>query len=134
MNRMRNALVRVLAGIGLVLTGLPHAFCDCGCGEPAKPVEVALCPHCDKTPDDAAPDRSKPCQCRQCELVDALPPGPLATAPSLDVTSHIDTPAVAAVLPLASASAREKTGRANPVDVLPRYGCALTILLGHLLL
>jgi hypothetical protein len=126
--------------IGLVLGGFPHAFCGCGCAgvtpnaeafeKPAAPA----CPHC--CGGDSAPTEDTPqtCKCATCNSVKAALVGSYTSPPSPhSVWRAAIDPAGPCAAPLFSLALSRDSGTEAVSASLPS-GCALTILLGHLLL
>ena len=126
-----NASFRIVLIVGLVLAALPHAFCTCPSDQAAEP---AACPHCDGGSGDRPADRPEPCQCSQCESVSAVLPSPPATVRSMDSNSRLCLAPVAMSVQCAFAVRIEMVDGAEPLGLRLPYGCALPILLGHLLL
>ncbi|NQT13183.1 MAG: hypothetical protein HQ582_10570 [Planctomycetes bacterium] len=126
--------------IGLVLGALPHAFCNCGCAGEAVERQAGdqraapACPHC--CPSGSAPtqDPPQPCKCATCETVKAAFIGSQVQAPSPDSGWPMEVgPADLCVAPLASLVSGQDV-RTGPSCTSLLSGCALTILLGRLLL
>jgi hypothetical protein len=136
---MRNWMTLAVV-FALVLGGFPHAFCGCGCaGGNAqaqvgdKPV-VPACPHC--CGGDSAPtkDPPQPCKCAACHAVKAVVADSYTSAPSSDsVWRAAIEPAGLATAPLASLASSQDS-RTGPLSASLQSGCALPVLLGHLLL
>lgn len=120
--------------LGMVLSGFPHVACDCGCAAPDREQSVSACPHCAAGRARTEPERPRPCQCRQCESVSAVPAGSPVTAPSLESSRCIFAAPVGLSVRVFSAKAAEEAGRAEPIGPPLPSLCALSILLGHLLL
>ncbi len=119
--------------LGLVLSGLPHAFCNCGCAETAVREAAPSCPHCGGDDSDSTPRQSNPCECQVCQIVKGVPPGPVVKAPSLDLSSRVSSaPSGLSVQGVLGHSPEQICG-ASPPTALPRSYCALPILFGHLL-
>ena len=119
--------------LGLVLSGLPHAFCNCGCAEVAGKKSEPSCRSCCDSHGEQSSENPKPCKCRVCRVVKAVPPGPMAKAPSLDRTSSVLPMSAALNVRAVVFSASEKSGGAILSQALPPPACGLPILLGHLL-
>ena len=73
--------LRITLAVGLVLLGVPHLFCACPAAQTVEPANAASCSHCHDGQSDSAPQRSGPCQCRQCELVETVPSSPPVSVP-----------------------------------------------------
>jgi hypothetical protein len=131
----------LLVAAGLVLSGLPHVFCACGCGGPhggeARAAEPEpSCPGCAREDRPKPAESPEPCECPGCELVVAAVwpapkslPAPSSSAAWQEVSS-------APVGVVVSSPKAAETGL--PRDVGPpgrssRPSAALPILLGHLL-
>jgi hypothetical protein len=133
-NRVMKTCLPVTLVAGLVLGCFPHAFCHCGCAqERSHHAPTAVHPCC-RGHADPSPAKPEPCRCRMCEVVKAVPAGPQTSAPSSDLTWRVLPTAVA---PSVWSAAAEVPQDFSPADRFARYahlGCALTVLLGRLLL
>ena len=69
-----------------------------------------------------------------CEVVQAVPPGPQVIAPTLDFSRRVDARPVALCVRLVASGASDEVSRKGPPGIGQLSGCALPILLGHLLL
>ncbi len=129
---------KLVLALGVVVAGYPHAFCDCGCASAARQQAVRSCPHCDRGQDDGrgatAPQRPRPCECRQCELSKAVLADSPAAVPSLDPSERVSPAPVAVQTEVVLAGPAEDSGRAKRPASPLFYPCALPILLEHLLL
>jgi len=119
--------------LGLVLSGLPHTFCNCGCGEAAVENSEPSCRSCCAGQGEQTPEQSKPCKCPDCRVVTAVLPAPMTKAPSLDRTSSVLPASTARNVQAVVCSASENFGGAILSQALPPPGGGLPILLEHLL-
>ena len=123
--------LKVALIVGLVLGGLPHAFC-CKSAEAAKPAAASAGHDCCSGHTDPTPDKPQPCRCRTCHAVKAVAAGSQTSVPSLDLTSRVSPTAVALSVRLVPDDLPGEFGPAEPLGRITRPGCALPILLGHL--
>ena len=123
----------------VVLAGVPHSFCACGCCDPVKasaPNRAAgACPHCAHRVDGPVPS-SPPsqCECGDCHQIRALPTPP---GRSLDVgrpewRAHVEAhaPTLQRAAPGAPGSAGGRDSPRQP----PGPGVSISLLLGRFLL
>jgi len=127
-------LLTVLLVACLVLGGFPHAFCLCGWAEGSKPAAAPACHACGGGPSAPVPETPEPCQCRTCEIVQAVADPAAQSVPALDLTSRVPPVAVAPSVRLVSADSPEDFRPAELPGRFAHLGCALTIFLGRLLL
>ncbi len=126
--------LQVAMVVGLALGGLPHAFCLCGCAEASRPATASAGHDCCNGHAGPTPDKPEPCRCGTCDLVKAVAAGSHASVPSLDLTSRVSRTGVALSVRLIPADSPGEFSPAEPLGRIARSGCALPILLGHLLL
>lgn len=126
--------LNIVLVIGLALGRFPHAFCLCGCAKAPEPKAAPACPHCAEGRGDRAPEKPEPCQCAICDVVKAVPSEPQATVPAPEPSGRIFLSAVSPSVQLALAPLTGGLGQAETSGSYLPSGCALTILLGHLLL
>ena len=127
-----SACLKITLIAGLVLGGLPHAFCFCARTEPSA--ATAAGHGCCTGHDDPAAEHPDSCQCRICDAVKAVGGTPKTSAPSLDLTSRVAPAADASSVRFVSVGLPEDFSPGEPSGWLAHSGCALPILLGHLLL
>jgi hypothetical protein len=130
---MRFSLTVMLVAC-LVLGGFPHAFCQCGWAEGRKTAAPSVCHACCDDPAAPVPEKPEPCQCRRCEIVQAVADPAAESVPALDLTSRVPPAAVAPNVRLVSADSPEDFRPAELPGRFAHLGCALTIFLGRLLL
>jgi hypothetical protein len=126
--------LRLAIVAAVVLSGLPHAFCACGC-KPATVEESRASCHscCDASPQqDSEP--SEPCKCRTCHVAKAVPPAPAARAPALEPTAGCVSMVAVPSERLTVGDGPDGFGIAGPPQALPPPNCSLSILFGHMLL
>ena len=133
-NRVMRVLLQVALVVGLALGGLPHTFCLCGCADASQPTTASAGHDCCSGHADPTPDKPETCRCGTCEVVKAVAAGSQTSVPSLDLTSRVCPTAVVLSVRLVPADLPGEFSPAEPLGRIARSGCALPILLGHLLL
>ncbi len=125
--------LRLAIVVGVVFSGLPHAFCACGC-MPATVEKSHSSGHsCCDSSGEKAPEGPEPCKCRTCDVAKAVPPAPAARASSLKLSSCCVPTAMTPSVHLVVCHHPERIGGLGPRQALPPPPCALPILLEHLL-
>jgi len=121
---------RIAIIVGLLLGGVPHAFCACGCGDGVEQKAARKCPHCDDqgTPADENPN---PCKCRNCSLVKAVVGASPANDYSLRPIFRLTSTPIPSVQGVAGQPVHRGSAMESPGSLPPP--CGLPILLEHLL-
>jgi hypothetical protein len=126
--------LRLAIVVALVLLGLPHVFCACGCAAAKEEVSASGKSCCGHDNDQPAEKDSKPCECQSCLKVDAVLPGPeVSDAPGQRCFGAEPGSAGPCVRTAECRMAGALGGAGPPVD-LPPPSCGLPVLLGRLLL
>ena len=120
---------------GWMLASMPHLLCPITCAKAEETVSQApKCPHCrdeDPRPQQAP---SKDCDCGCCDQVDALP----STSHTIGVAQRTEVEFLTLDFSIADESATTVADCQNAQSPLTAFsarpGCALPVLLGHLLL
>lgn len=132
-------LLNIAACVAVVLSGMPHVFCACGCsgtvgrGAARHHDSAPACPHCASHRSHSPQDSPRPCECPHCRQVQA-------TAPDRPATTHSPAggawlgvaPPAAMLAPLAIQECPFAADVGPPADS-PGPLCPLPILFGHLL-
>lgn len=126
---------RLVIVVGLVLSGFSHAFCDCGCATAAQQESAPACPHCDGGPTNRVPeDGPGPCECRNCDQIQAVSPGSTAPMISPGPNPAVDLAPIAARVQFVPPCPSEEGTGSGPAGVSLGLPSDLPILLCHLLL
>ena len=125
--------LRLTIVVGLVLSGFSHAFCACGCAESEGQKSVQVCHRCGSDRSQQAPQQPKPCKCRPCQVVDAVPPDSAASVFSPDSTSGVSFAPVGPAVRFTVFRPSETLVVPGPPRASPPPHCRLPILLEHLL-
>ncbi len=131
--------VSVVLAVAISLTGIAQTFCECGCGGLADlvPTEAPepACPLCgDGYPNPTPNDRPETCNCGTCGVIETVA---ITPATSVLCTEDVGSVSLAQAsfptepAPVPSAGV---CGGEEPLGHFTGSQCALTILLGHLLL
>lgn len=130
--------LRLTVVLGLILSSLPHALCSCGCAGLAGADEVRqrserTCPHCCQGQADSEQPRPKPCECRTCQELKAVPVETAVAASSLTPTwwGFVSTDSIH--FPGVPSDTAKRANRMGPPGFLTGP-LAITLLLGRLLL
>ena len=119
--------------VGFVLVGTPHLLCPLSCGH-GQTAPSEKCPHCRSELPASDPAPSDDCDSPCCDDVDAVVVDmSRSSATSATVTAFLIGDVVA-ILPTPAAVATGSSWVSNLSPALERPGCALIILLAHLLL
>ena len=135
-----NIWISITLGLAVALTGVPHAFCACGCGGLVAliPTEASdrVCHSCTGRDSVPAPDGQRPpCECQSCGVIQALATAPATTVPYAGDVRSVGAPQASFLVAApAPAPSPGSYGGTEPPGHFTGSQCALTILLGHLLL
>jgi len=135
------AFTTILLIGGLMLASMPHLLCSMTCAKAEQTVSQApKCSHCgdgnSKPQQDSQPRRapSKDCDCGCGDHVEALP----STSHTVDVAQRTEVEFLALDFSTADESVATVAADQNAQSPLTAFsahpGCALPVLLGHLLL
>jgi hypothetical protein len=127
--------VRAALVIGLALGGVPHVYCSCGCAAARQRSASPACRACCGGHARQMPEKSRPCRCRTCDVVKAVAADSSTSVPALEPTWRVfpaPTAASVQLVPIALANAASRAELPGP-SFAPS-GCALSLLLGRLLL
>ena len=142
---LRKSAMKTFATIlmigGWMLASMPHLLCGMTCAKPEQTVsQTPKCPHCgdenSQPRQDSQPRRAPPrdCDCGCGDHVDALP----STSHTIDVAQRTEVEFLALDFSAADVSAATVADYQNAQSPLAAFsahpGCALPLLLGHLLL
>jgi len=127
--------LRMSIVVGLILSGsVHHMFCACGCSAGVeRATEQAGCPHCSGGEKDESTAPAERCNCRPCQVVNAVPAAAPVKAPTPQRESHVsavthDSLAAMTVCPLSLG-----TNGLDPPGLLRVPSCGLPVLFEHLL-
>ena len=129
-NRLMIVCTRIAIIVGLLLGGVPHALCACGCGDGVEQKAERKCPHCDDR-DAPTGEEPNPCKCRNCSLVKAVVGASPANDHSFRPVFRLASAPVPSVQPVAVRSVSHGSAMESPGSLPPP--CGLPILLEHLL-
>ena len=135
-------LVSITLAIAVALTGSPHAFCACGCGglaalllTEAPDRASSSCSSCGNHGSTPTPDGDRPpCTCRTCGAIEAAATAPATPVPPSANVRSASVPQVSFLIESAPVRSPGSYGETEPPGHFTGSQCALTILLGHLLL
>lgn len=135
--------VSITLAFAVALTGAPHAFCACGCGGlvslivTESPDRVgSSCSSCGDHDSAPTPDGQRPpCECQDCGVSQALAIALVTTVPYAGDVRSVSAPQASLLIAApAPAPSPGSYGGTEPPSHFTGSQCALTILLGHLLL
>jgi hypothetical protein len=129
------AFATVLMLGGLMLASVPHLLCPITCAKAEGTVsQTQKCPHCghgNSRPRQAPP---KDCSAGCCDHVDAIP----STSHTVDLAPRTQVEFWTLDLSVAEGAvamvAADRNAQSPPTAFSAHPGCALPVLLGHLLL
>lgn len=129
------AFATVLMIGGLMVASVPHLLCPVSCAKAEETVSQApKCPHCGDQNSKPRQAPSKDCDAGCCDGVDALP----STSHAIDASQQTEVGFVTLGSSTAEVSmatvAADQNGQSPLTAFSSRLGCALPVLLGHLLL
>ena len=135
------AFATILMIGGLMLASVPHLLCPMTCAKAEQTVsQTPKCPHCgdenSKPRRDSEPRRapSEDCSAGCCDHIDALP----STSDAIDVSQRTEvgfsTLGFSTAEEFVATVAADQNGQSPLTAFSSRPGCALPVLLGHLLL
>jgi hypothetical protein len=136
---LMQASAKITLAVVIAMTGVPHAFCNCGCAGPAvksqaQPNGPEACPHCRDRQREVPPDRGpRACECPQCDQIAGVVSDTIAVPPLPTLRSGLDIDPVSVSVPIPLALVPEHQGGAGPPGFAAGLGRSLPILLGHLL-
>jgi hypothetical protein len=129
------AFATILMIGGLMLASLPHLLCPITCAKAEQTVsQVPKCPHCGNGKSEPRQAPPKDCDCGCCDHVDALP----STSHAIDVAQRTEVEFLTLDFSTTEESVATLAADRNVQSPLTAFsahpGCALPVLLGHLLL
>lgn len=127
-------LTTILMLLGLVLVSTPHLLCPLTCGHGRVADTSAKCPHCRTELPPPNPTPSDDCHSPCCDGVDAVIANVLQLPPPSAMFSTVIIGDTLATISTHTAVTIDYSSASNLPPGLERPGCALVVLLAHLLL
>ncbi len=120
---------------GWMLASMPHLLCPMTCAKAEQTVsQTHKCPHCGDRNSKPRQAPSKDCDAGCCDRIDVL----LSTSDAIDVSQRTEVGFLTLDFSTAEVSmatvAGDQNGQSPLTAFSSRLGCALPVLLGHLLL
>lgn len=118
-----------------MLASMPHLLCPITCAKAEQTVfQTPKCPHCGDENSRPQQTPSKDCDCGCCDHIDAIP----STSHAIDVAQRTQVDFLTLDFSTAEESvatvADDRNGQSPFTAFSAHPGCALPVLLGHLLL